>query len=430
MSSLAEQNIIGSLLMDSECIDKICNILEPQMFENELMGAIYREYLKGYENRYEVNLVTLVEKLKSDLLPEDIITEFVKECVYQTTTSAMVVSYANVVLREYKRKLADGILSRVKLSSSEIDTQIGELLTELQALQDNRNVDSKSLSDITEEYKDDYFKENDIPKNYLGFDKLDDIIGGLEGGDVIVIGARPAVGKSALATQITSNLAKLGKRVGFYNLEMKNKQMYERFVVNESGLSLTRLKRAKAFLGDEEERFDKANEVLSKTENIIITTGSKSASEIRAESRHMNYDVIIIDYLQLLKADTSYKGNRYAEVGAISKAIKGLAMELNIPIILLSQLNRRSEGTDTKEPTMSELRESGDIEQDASVIVLLWNISEDKIRKGCKVEKNRQGNTGKIVMRFNGDTMRFEETDETIKEAGEWKNLEDECPFG
>ena len=430
MSYLAEQNIIGSLLMDSECIDKICNIIEPQMFESELMGAIYREYLKGYENRYEVNLVTLVEKLKSDLLPEDIITGFVKECVSQTTTSATVVSYANVVLREYKRKLADGILSRVKLSSSEIDTQIGSLLTELQALQDNRNVDSKSLSDITKEYKDGYFKENDITKNYLGFDKLDDIIGSLEGGDVIVVGARPAVGKSALATQITSNLAKLGKRVGFYNLEMKNKQMYERFVVNESGLSLTRLKRAKAFLGDEKERFDKANEVLSKAENIIITTGSKSASEIRAESRHMNYDVIIIDYLQLLKADTSYKGNRYAEVGAISKSIKGLAMELNIPIILLSQLNRRSEGTDTKEPTMSELRESGDIEQDASVIVLLWNISEDKIRKGCKVEKNRQGNTGKVVMRFNGDTMKFEETEETIKEAGEWKNLEDECPFG
>lgn len=429
--NIAEQNIIGSLLMDSGCIDKICNILEPQMFESDIMGAIYREYLKGYENRYEVNLVTLVEKLKSDSLPEDMIAGFLAECVSQTTTSATVVSNANVVLREYKRKVADGILSKVKLSSSEIDTQIGALLTELEALQDNRNVESKSLAEITDEYKDDYFKERTIPKNYLGFDRLDNIIGDLEGGDVIVIGARPAVGKSALATQITSNLAKLGKRVGFYNLEMKNKQMYERFVVNESGIGLTRLKRAKAFLGDEKEKFDKANEVLSKAENIIITTGSKSASEIRAESRHMNYDIIIIDYLQLLKADTTYKGNRYAEVGAISKAIKGLAMELNIPVILLSQLNRRSEGTDTKEPTMSELRESGDIEQDASVIVLLWNMTEDKIRKGCKVEKNRQGETGKVVMQFNGDMMKFEETNETVEEAREWKQIkEEDCPFG
>ena len=144
----------------------------------------------------------------------------------------------------------------------------------------------------------------------------------------------------------------------------------------------------------------------------------------------MGYDIIIIDYLQLLKSDKEYRGNRYAEVGAISKAIKALAMELNIPIIALSQLNRVSEARDTKEPTMAELREAGDIEQDASVIMLLWNLSQDdKSKKGCKVEKQRQGQTGTVVLRFNGDLMKFEETDESPSDSKWTKISDDDCPF-
>ena len=298
-------------------------------------------------------------------------------------------------------------------------------------MQDKRQEKSKTLAEITRENKDKYFKEREVKPIYLGFPKLDELLGGLEGGDMIVIGARPAVGKSALVTQITSNLAKQGKRIGFYNLEMQNKQVYERFVVSESGIGLTRLRRAIRFLGDEEERFNKANETLEKAENIVITSGgAKSVNDIRAESKHMDYDIIIIDYMQLLKADTTYRGNRAAEVGEISRSIKNLAMELNIPIIALSQLNRVSEMKETKEPTMAELREAGNIEQDASVIMLMWNLdNEDKTKKGCKVEKNRQGNTAKVVMKFNGDLMRFEETNETVKESSGWKSLNDDNPF-
>ena len=169
------------------------------------------------------------------------------------------------------------------------------------------------------------------------------------------------------------------------------------------------------FNADEQRRFNDANEVLANQDNIILTTGSKSMSEIRAEVKHMDYDIIIIDYLQLLKSDKTYKGNRTAEVGAISKAIKGLAMELNIPIIALSQMNRASEMKETKEPTMSELREAGDIEQDASVIILMWNLlDDDKSVKGIKIEKNRQGTTGRFVLNFVGDLMKFEESAQTF----------------
>lgn len=424
MNLLAEQNVIGSLLLNPESIGKIQG-LEPDMFASELYGRMYLEFLRGYENGYQVNAVVLSAKITD--FPADMVQKEIRTCLEKTLTSVEVGSYAGIVTREYRAAQLDRILQSVKPDPENVDEQTGELINDLEALLDGRESQAKTLAEITRENKDRYFKDDAAQRTYIGFSKLDDLLGGLEGGDMIVIGARPGVGKSAFVTQITTALARSGKRVGSYNLEMQEKQVYERFVVAESGIGLTRLRRAVRFLGDEEERFRRANEVLEKEDRIIITTGSKAMSEIRNESRHMGYDVIIIDYLQLLRADKTYRGNRYAEVGAISRAIKALAMELNIPIIALSQLNRVSENREGKEPTMAELREAGDIEQDASVILLMWNMSKDSSRKGIKVEKQRQGRTGKIVLRFNGDLMRFEETDETPRD--DWQEDEEENPF-
>ena len=424
MNLLAEQNVIGSLLLDPESIGKIQG-LEPDMFASELYGRMYLEFLRGYENGYQVNAVVLTAKISE--YPADVVQREIRTCLEKTLTSVEVGSYAEIVIREYRAAQLNRILQSVKPDPENVDEQTGELINDLESLLDGRESHSKTLAEITRENKDRYFKDDAAQRMYIGFPKLDDLLGGLEGGDMIVIGARPGVGKSAFVTQVTTALARSGKRVGFYNLEMQEKQVYERFVVAESGIGLTRLRRAVRFLGDEEERFRRANEVLEKEDRIIITTGSKAMSEIRNESRHMGYDVIIIDYLQLLRADKTYRGNRYAEVGAISRAIKALAMELNIPIIALSQLNRVSEAREGKEPTMAELREAGDIEQDASVILLMWNMSKDSSRKGIKIEKQRQGRTGKIVLRFNGDLMRFEETDETPRD--DWQEDEEENPF-
>lgn len=431
MSIMAEQSVIGSLLTNQECIADVYSILEPQMFTDKLLGNIYREYLRAYENRHEISLPDIEQRLRSDEYPSDIILDKVKECMSGIATTTLIKQDADVIVNDYKAHRLNNFLNTIKVSPTNLKEQIRAISEELEVLQDKRQEKSKTLAEIAKENKGNYFKEREVKPLYLGFSKLDELLGGLEGGDMIVIGARPAVGKSALVTQITSNLAKQGKRIGFYNLEMQNKQVYERFVVSESGIGLTRLRRAIKFLGDEEERFNKANETLEKAENIVITSGgAKSVSDIRSESRHMDYDIIIIDYMQLLKAEATYRGNRAAEVGEISRAIKNLAMELNIPIIALSQLNRVSEMKETKEPTMAELREAGNIEQDASVIMLMWNIdANDRTKKGCKVEKNRQGNTGKVVMRFNGDLMKFEETNETVKEASEWKSLNDDNPF-
>lgn len=431
MSYLAEKGVIGALLLDNKSMDKIYGMIEADMFTNELLGRIFHEYQRAYDRGYELTMSMLEQNIKNDTFTSDVIMYEIRGCMSEVFTSAKIIQDAMVVKNAYKAHRLNNLINTINCTPNGINEQIGAILKELEVLQSDRKTTSKTLAQIVAENKDNYFKKKEVKPLYLGFDTLDAMLGGLEGGDMIVIGARPSVGKSAFVTQVTSSLAKQGKRIGFFNLEMQNKQMYERFMVNESGIKLTRLRKAIRFLGDEQERFDKANERLSKAENIIITTeGNKSVAEIRAESRHMNYDIIIIDYLQLLKANTTYKGNRTAEVGEISRAIKNLAMELNIPIIALSQLNRVSEGRETKEPTMAELREAGNIEQDASVIMLMWNIdNEDKTKKGVKIEKNRQGECGKVVMKFNGESMQFEETTETVKSASEWKSNNDN-PFG
>lgn len=430
MNLLAEKNVIGSLLADPKSVGDVSDFLTAEMFTAPVLGRMYLEFQRAYDNRYPINLAVLVEKIQSDETPESVIVDVAKECVMLTTTSAYIKSYANSVLRSYKADTLRKVINAVDLSADGIDQKIDNLMLELQALQGNKQVEAKTLAQVTKENKEKYFREDTTPKLMTGINAVDDLVGGLEGGDMIVIGARPGVGKSALVTQITSHFAQLGKKVGFYNLEMREKQVYERFVVSESGISLSRLKNAVCFLGDEEERFRKANEVLESRTNIILNTGGgKKVSEIRNESRHMDYDIIIVDYLQLLQPDSTYRGNRVAEVGNISKALKQMAMEFDIPVIALSQLNRASEARETKEPTMSDLREAGDIEQDASIIILLWNVNEnDLTKKGIKVEKNRQGIPGKSVLVFDGEHMRFSSSKESIGEASAWDY--GETPFG
>jgi replicative DNA helicase len=281
------------------------------------------------------------------------------------------------------------------------------VIRQLQEIVEDRESHEKRLSDLTG-FKDQYFCDKSTNGVKFGIHGLDDMTGYLEGGDVIVIGARPSVGKSAFVIQVTNNMAKEGKKIAFYNLEMTEKQIYERYVSHISGIELTRLRRAIAYTDNEQELFDRANETIAKNySNLTVITGSKSISEIRAECINKDYDIIIIDYLQLIIPDSSYRGNRFAEVGKISRDLKNLATELKIPIVALSQLNRVSESTETKEPTMGELRESGNVEQDASIIILMWNLNEERTLKGIKVDKNRQGKTGKIELKFDGSRMKF-----------------------
>lgn len=352
----------------------------------------------------------------------------IQEFVHTMNARALnkIKSYADALVAEYKTRRLKEMLSKIIPAAGVVDEQINTMLQELEAMKENDTVKIHALSEIVDSISDGYFKEPDTEPLYTGLEKLDNTLGGLEGGDMIVIGARPAVGKSAFVTQIAMNLADRKKKIAFYNLEMSDKQVYERLLSRKSRIGLNRIRRARSFLGDEKDRFDKANQELKKS-TLFIRSGAVTVSQIRNECRHLDLDCIVIDYIQLLRSDIYYQ-SRANEVGAISKAIKALAMELNIPIIALSQLNRVSEMRQDKVPTMGELREAGDIEQDASIILLMWNIVDDK--KGLKVEKNRQGILSTEVLRFDGDNMQFIETDESIKEAAKgFRKAEEPTPF-
>lgn len=412
--NVSEQGVIGCVLIDNNSLYEVYNKLKPEMFASEFAQDCYAEMLAMYDRGENINVLSLAQALESRKLDPDDIRACLKDCISSAPTSVMMKSYADSVIKMWRSRMAKELFHHVSFAPKDIDSTISEVLARFEELQGNKEVRSKSLKQIVKENKGNYFNEN-VGENLIktGFYNLDDCLGGLEGGDITVIGARPGVGKSAIVTQIIGNMAKKGHRVGYFNLEMNESQVYERFVARLAELSLTRVRRAKSFLGGEEEAFNKANEEMSGYD-VVISTGSKSISEIKAESRHQMFDAIIIDYLQLIKADRRY-ANRASEVGDISKSTKALASELHIPVIILSQLNRVSELKETKEPTMAELRESGDIEQDASNIFLLWNVSEKNSKyKGLKVAKQRQGETMKEGLEFDGDHMRFEERQESF----------------
>ena len=413
MSYTSELRVIGSILIRNECLTEI-DFIRPEMFEAEHLGKMFSICRKLINQGQVVDPQILVDNIiEADLYPAEYATADVSECIKATETSVTVKQHARKVYTAYRARVFRKAINSVAGNENTLDEDIQTLMDTLESIRISMDSGSKSLPQIVRENKDKYFREIEKAKVDLGFKKLDELLGGLEGGDMIIIGARPAVGKSAFASQITSHFAELGKKVGYFNLEMQEKQVYERFVAARSGIGLTRIRRAIAYQNDEEERFREANEFLARQSNIVVTTGSKRVSEIRTESKKQQYDVVIVDYLQLLRPDRTYGANRYAEVGAISHACKNLAMEMNIPVIVLCQLNRVSEMREDKEPTMSELRESGDIEQDASVILLLWNTDkDDQSKKRIKVEKQRQGKTGKVDLYFDGNHMRFCEADE------------------
>ncbi len=438
----AEQGVIGCVLIDNNSMYDVYNKLKPEMFASEFAQDCYAEMLAMYDRGENINVLSMSQALENHKWDSADINSCLRDCVSSAPTSVMMKSYADSVIKMWRSRVAKELFHHVSFAPKDIDNTIAEVLARFEELQGNKEVRSKSLKQIVKENKGNYFNEN-VGKNLVktGFYKLDDCLGWLEGGDITIVAARPGIGKSAFVSQMIEQMAKKGYRVGYFNLEMNESQVYERFVARLAELSLTRVRRAKSFLGGEQEAFEKANEEMSGYD-VVISTGSKSISEVRAESRHQRFDVIIIDYLQLIKADRHY-ANRASEVGDISKAIKGLASELHVPIILLSQLNRVSESKETKEPTMAELRESGDIEQDASNIILMWNVSDkNRSYKGLKVEKQRQGETMKEGLKFDGDHMRFEERQESfdkflsfvknIDKGSGFQELDDdtETPFG
>lgn len=429
MSELAERFLIGSILIDNGVVKDVMTIVTPDMFTDRLSMELYKASLNCNSTNEEITFVALINRTESIEFPREDIQEYIKEVVSDVITSAGAKGYAMQIRNDYLCRQFTGLMSytQIDLKASNVEDRIGEMIYNLQSLQENKSTGLRSMSDIVAENKKTHFTENDIKRYETGFEQLDLITGGLEGGDICIVAARPSVGKSAFSTQIAIQMAQKGLKIAIYNLEMRERQIYERLLSNSSKIDLQRVRLATAYLNDEEEKVKIANYNLASLP-IFVSSGSTKVSKIENEVRHRDIDVIIIDYLQLIKPERS-NGNRVQEVSEIMHDVKALAMTLDIPIIVLSQLNRSLEGRADKEPMMADLRESGDIENDASVIVMLWNLTANRQFKGIKVEKNRNGVLGKIVAEFKGSEMKFLETERKVKDFKQGFRDAEDNPF-
>lgn len=405
MSYEAERNAIGCLLLDNSCIEKVYEVLSPEKFENATFGRVYGVVKDAYDKGQQVDEQLICFQM-SDINQENLM-KMLLDSVEHSTTSVLIDKYAKQINDEYKTRQLKKLVTIIPETGS-IDKQLENISKAVDTLRNDSKQSSSTLKELVREYSSKRFVEGREQGVRIGIRSVDNILQGVDPGDICLVCARPAVGKTAFALQIALNTAKEGYRPHFFCLEMSKEQMYDRLVAHESGINMTRIRRAIKYIGEEENLFKQANKTL---EDLPITIDDDiyTVSKMKAAVKRSGSNLVIIDYAQLIKAESSYKGNRTAEVGEVSHSLKVMAKELGVPIIVLCQLNRVMD--ETKEPSMNEIRESGDFEQDASIIILLWNTKEDRTEKGCKVDKNRNGTTGKVKLNYIGKNFLFTEED-------------------
>ena len=412
-----EQGVLGALLLDSNAMYKVYDIIKPGMFESTLHQNIYSKMLECFEGgiQFDVDyLEALANKLADNFHTAQEYKTVIAESYVAATRSDLIDNYVTLLVDDYKSRAAKNIFRKYisvdQLSSEHINGAIA-LLEELQR---GKETDVDFVPELFRDYSKIYFTDNNKIESDLttSLEKMDDYLS-MVGGDITILGARPSVGKSAFAAQIAVANALNGKHVGFFNMEMRKKQVVDRLFANVSGLRLDRIKRGISLNSEEEILFrEGSGKMLNLNMNVI--NNARSIVDIKARCRKENFDLAIIDYLQLIKNDTK-TASRTQEVGEVSRKLKAIAMDLNMPILVLSQLNRNSEYTEEKEPSMTDLRDSGEIEQDASNILLMWKI--DDTHRGIKIDKQRDGILYRECLDYKGEIMRFTESELTIEEA-------------
>ena len=408
MGQTEERALIGALLTDNDRIDDVQTFITSEMFTDEICSMLYNLVIRSYRDGNEIDGVTLASKVKSEIYPQEIVSRTISECILDCTTSVMAEEYAKCIYKDYLVRKSGDLVNKFRPDNTNVVENLQKLVDDLEGLQLVTSHKDYTLKDAIRDNKNKCFNPNREQGISLGIDDIDMALLGLDPGDVCIVGARPSVGKSALSIQIAKNIARNGFKTSVFNLEMTNEQVYQRMIAAESGISLARIRRGLNFLNDEQKRFEEGNRKLEQIqENMFLYDDVYKVSEMRKHLKKNKSDIAIIDYAQLIVPEGDYKGNRTAEVGQISRNVKKMAKELGIPIILLCQLNRLSIMKDNSEPTMAELREAGDFEQDASQILLLWNANEDRTLKGWKIDKNRNGIITKSEMYYDGAHMTF-----------------------
>ena len=431
----AEQAVLGSMLIDSRCVSDVIGILRPEDFFLKQNQQLYETIYTMFNFSQTIDPVTVLDKLRELGYYEENSKDYVLQLMEITPTAANAVRYDNIVRdKSMLRGLAQAASDITETVYSQVGTPAEMLESaekKIYALRKGERGDSlehigtvlhKVFDRLTELAQSD----SAIPGLSTGLRDLDSKINGLNKSDLLLVAARPAMGKSAFALNLGVNVAKAYKKtVAIFNLEMSREQLAMRLLASESFIDMQKLATGK--LTDEEwGKLAMAAASLSQTDIRIDDNPSVTVADINAKCRRIeNLGLVVIDYLQLMTSSGYGKNsgdNRVTIVGEISRALKIMAKELNIPVVCLSQLSRAVESRTDKRPILSDLRESGAIEQDADSVMFLYRDeyynpnSEDKGLAECIVSKNRHGETGTVKLQWFGPYQTF--TDR------EWKHAE------
>lgn len=424
----AEQSVLGALLLDKDAIIRVADMIYPDDFYRPEHGKIYEGMLTLFEKHIPIDLVTLsniLEKEKS--LKEVGGTAYLTELVNVVPTAAHVVKYAEIVRdKATLRRLlsvAAGIEEKVFGEEDDVDAVLDSaerlLFSVSQKFVKQYFTPIKDILSTTFDRIDEVHKhKGKIRGVATGFHHLDNLLGGLQPSDLIIIAARPSMGKSSLALAIAGNAAIREKiPTAIFSLEMSRDQLVDRLIAMEAQVDAWKLRTGNL----SEEDFPKigyAMGVLSEAPIFIDDSPLSNVLEIRTKARRLQAErglgLIIVDYLQLMEGrKRTGDVNRVQEISEISRGLKALARELNVPVVACSQLSRAVEQRSPKIPQLADLRESGSIEQDADVVAFIYRdeyYDPDTDRKGMAdihIKKHRHGPTGQIELYFVADQMNF-----------------------
>lgn len=419
-SSDAEVSVLGALLLDRDAVTSVAEFLEASHFYDERHRDIYSAMVELYEERVPIDVLTVSERLKRKKQLKRVGgASYLAELVNRVPTSAHVEHYGKIVKdSSTKRSLTNAATKLVDMSFDEgmtaeevLDKAEGEIFSLTQ-----KHL-SQSFTPVKDALADSFDRLDELHKDSggmrgvpTGFPDLDNLTAGLQKSNLVILAARPGVGKSTLALNIAKHVAITSKKsVGYFSLEMSKEELVDRLLVDQGDVDAWKLKTGKL----SEEDFTKLSNAmgeLAEAPIYIDDTPGMSILEMRTKARRLQVeygvDLLIIDYLQLARSRNLE--NRVQEVSEISQGMKNLARELKIPVLALSQLSRAIEQRGTRKPQLSDLRESGGIEQDADVVMFLWRENDDDLENFMlDIAKHRNGALGSIKLFFKGDRIKF-----------------------
>jgi replicative DNA helicase len=431
----AEASLLGSLLIDSDALTKIGDMVKPEDFFDEKHAAIFKAMRSLYDKRTPIDLLTLSEQLKSTKRLDSIGgASYLTELTNYVPTSAHVEEYAHIVADKAIRRRLIGASDDIASIGYDENKSLQELIEEAEARlfeisqrhvkQDITSLES-ILGDSFDRLDDLHRHKGGIRGIPTGLKELDKKLAGLQRSDLFVIASRPAMGKTTLMLNIALHVGAKVKQgaVLIFSLEMSKEQLVDRLLAAEAGVDAWALRTGEGLTDEDFERISAAMGELAEAQIFIDDTSGITVSDLRTKARRLHHQfplaAIMVDYLQLMSGGSRFSAtaNRVQEISEISRNLKILARELNVPVVALSQLSRSVESRSPQIPQLADLRESGSIEQDADVVAFIYRedyYNPETNRPNIAdilIKKHRHGPDGSIELYFDRDRMRFRDID-------------------